>query len=106
MRSLSTPAQLDDVGAALRHDGWALMPRDMLLHWLPAQAADADTLHASWSDLPPDTHLRDGGHYRFRRHSCFVHAPSDPLGGGWFGGLAAAAARSRQTAGTTFIALS
>lgn len=72
MRSLSTPAQLDDVGAALRHDGWALMPRDMLLHWLPAQAADADTLHASWSDLPPDTHLRDGGHYRFRRHSCFV----------------------------------
>ena len=72
MRSLSTPAQLDDVGAALRHDGWALMPRDMLLHWLPAQAADADTLHASWSDLPPDTHLRDGGHYRFRRHSSFV----------------------------------
>ncbi len=33
----------------------------------------AAALHASWADLPPDTHLRDGGHYRYRRHSCFVH---------------------------------
>ncbi len=72
MRFLSPPTHLDDVGAALRQDGWALMPRDMLLSWLSAQATDADALHASWSDLPADTHLRDGGHYRFRRHSCFV----------------------------------
>ena len=27
---------------------------------------------AFWDDLPPDTHLRDGGHYRRRRHGCFV----------------------------------
>lgn len=72
MRSLSLPAHVGDVGAALRQDGWAQMPRDMLLNWLPATAEDAQALHASWSDLPPDTHLRDGGHYRFRRHSCFV----------------------------------
>jgi len=72
MRSLSLPVRLDDVGAALRDDGWALVPRDMLLSWLPADPADGDTLHTSWSDLPADTHLRDGGHYRFRRHSCFV----------------------------------
>jgi hypothetical protein len=26
----------------------------------------------SWSDLPPDAHLKDGGRYRRRRHSCFV----------------------------------
>jgi hypothetical protein len=25
-----------------------------------------------WNDLPPDGHLRDGGRYRRRRHSCFV----------------------------------
>jgi hypothetical protein len=29
-------------------------------------------LRGSWHDLPPDTYLRDGGHYRRRRHSCFV----------------------------------
>ncbi|MCH8178779.1 MAG: 2OG-Fe dioxygenase family protein [Proteobacteria bacterium] len=72
MRSLPPPARLDDVSTALRRDGWALMPRDMLLGCLPASPSDADTVHASWSDLPPDTHLRDGGRYRFRRHSCFV----------------------------------
>ena len=29
-------------------------------------------LRASWNELPPDDYLRDGGHYRRRRHSCFV----------------------------------
>lgn len=27
---------------------------------------------SSWSDLPPDAYLKDGGRYRRRRHSCFV----------------------------------
>ncbi len=27
---------------------------------------------AWWNGLPPDLHLRDGGRYRMRRHSCFV----------------------------------
>ena len=25
-----------------------------------------------WGHLPPDPHLKDGGRYRRRRHSCFV----------------------------------
>ncbi|MCU0968311.1 MAG: 2OG-Fe dioxygenase family protein [Rubrivivax sp.] len=25
-----------------------------------------------WNDLSPDTHLRDGGRYRRRRHGCFI----------------------------------
>jgi hypothetical protein len=29
-------------------------------------------LAAHWADLPPDEHLRDGGHYRFRRHASLV----------------------------------
>ena len=32
----------------------------------------AHDLHASWSKLPPDQHLRDGGHYRFRRHDSYT----------------------------------
>src|SRR5262245_21491049 len=35
---------------------------------LPALAA----LTASWNDLPRDEYLLDGGHYRARRHACFV----------------------------------
>jgi hypothetical protein len=36
--------------------------------WTPAWNALTD----SWDRLPPDAHLKDGGHYRKRRHSCFV----------------------------------
>ena len=28
---------------------------------------------ALWNDLPPDNYLKDGGHYRFRRHASFIH---------------------------------
>jgi hypothetical protein len=29
-------------------------------------------LTSSWDALPPDLYLKDGGRYRYRRHSCFV----------------------------------
>lgn len=73
MRSITAPANLGEVSGALASEGWALLPADLLHPWLHSDAEQAETLHASWNDLPPDTHLRDGGHYRFRRHSCFVH---------------------------------
>jgi len=31
-----------------------------------------ESLKADWDDLPPDNFLKDGGHYRRRRHSCFI----------------------------------
>lgn len=31
-----------------------------------------DSLASSWTRLPADAYLKDGGRYRFRRHSCFV----------------------------------
>lgn len=31
-----------------------------------------DVLHDSWNHLSADTHLKDGGTYRQRRHSCFI----------------------------------
>ena len=34
--------------------------------------AELDALRATWDDLPPDAHLRDGGRYRKRRHASFV----------------------------------
>ena len=43
-----------------------------------ARFDDADTarLAPTWNRLPPDGWLRDGGRYRRRRHSCFVHVPA------------------------------
>ena len=60
-----------DPAALLRESGFALLQ--------PAQFAELadrrglDALRASWNSLPRDAWLRDGGRYRFRRHSCFVH---------------------------------
>src|ERR1700690_3209722 len=34
--------------------------------------AEVDAWRPSWNDLPADAYMRDGGHYRRRRHSCFV----------------------------------
>lgn len=42
----------------------ALLPADWAQHWVG--------LTDSWARLPPDDHLKDGGNYRRRRHSCFI----------------------------------
>lgn len=49
-----------------------MLTADTLLPWIGADAATAELLHASWNQLPPDPHLRDGGHYRYRRHDSYV----------------------------------
>ncbi|MBV8502822.1 MAG: 2OG-Fe dioxygenase family protein [Paucibacter sp.] len=41
-------------------------------------AVELGSLPSYWNDLPADTYLKDGGRYRFRRHSCFV-ADGDEL---------------------------
>jgi hypothetical protein len=66
-------------------------PRSALLHELrsagyavlePAAARAAleldarlDDLRGSWERLPRDPYLRDGGHYRARRHGSFIYTP-------------------------------
>ena len=49
-----------------------LIDAPTLLNWLHTDTVTAEGVHASWNDLPPDPHLRDGGHYRHRRHACYV----------------------------------
>lgn len=67
-----SPTLPADLPAQLHAQGWALLRPADLLPWLNVAPAELDPLRATWHHLPPDTHLRDGGHYRFRRHSCFV----------------------------------
>ncbi len=57
---------------ALRERGLVVLDAVALCQLLPATNAELDALRPSWNDLPPDTYLRDGGHYRRRRHSCFI----------------------------------
>ena len=61
---------------ALRQDGLSLLlPADFATSLQlpePQWAQGWAQLTDSWNRLPPDAHLKDGGHYRKRRHACFI----------------------------------
>ena len=59
--------------ASLKRNGCVLFAPQQLLNTLGPAVAGLEPLSESWSRLPADTHLRDGGRYRFRRHSCYVY---------------------------------
>ena len=63
-------------GQGLSQDGLSLLTPGELLGTLqlptPAWTQDWAALARTWNNLPPDAHLKDGGHYRKRRHACYV----------------------------------
>ncbi len=71
-------APLHTLQDTLDQRGFALLSAPDVQRWLGANSSAEDgraALHAlqsSWDDLPADEYLKDGGHYRRRRHSCFV----------------------------------
>ncbi len=70
---LNIPTAPKPAVQALSQDGLRLLsPADLLAVLPPGWAPGWTALAPSWDNLPPDTHLKDGGHYRKRRHSCFI----------------------------------
>lgn len=74
------PAELSKVAAArLRAEGWCLVDAADLRRVLMgtavsggSSAASLAALAADWDELPPDRYLKDGGHYRYRRHASAI----------------------------------
>ena len=62
----------DRLAPALRDAGHAVLGPNGFASLASSPLSEFDALRATWNDLPPDEYLRDGGHYRRRRHSCFV----------------------------------
>ena len=62
----------DDPAQALKDSGCALLAPAQVERDLHTSVAALQELNAFWSRLPRDIYLRDGGRYRFRRHSCFI----------------------------------
>lgn len=56
---------------SLKTQGFALISAADVRQWLSATPDELQALHSGWNDLPADGYLKDGGHYRRRRHSCF-----------------------------------
>jgi hypothetical protein len=55
----------------LREHGHVVLDRAGVGGWLGVPLSELDAIRTSWSRLPPDAYLRDGGRYRRRRHACF-----------------------------------
>lgn len=66
------PTTFEGLPSAMQAQGWALVTPQELCRRIGTGQADLSTLSQAWNDLPSDQHLRDGGHYRSRRHSCYV----------------------------------
>jgi hypothetical protein len=64
--------QASRLPAMLRERGYAVVSPAGVRELTGCTADELDALRPSWDTLPPDQYLRDGGHYRRRRHSCFV----------------------------------
>ena len=58
----------------LRSSGYAHLAPAAAGAALGLDVAALDGLRGSWEHLPRDPYLRDGGHYRARRHGSFIHS--------------------------------
>jgi hypothetical protein len=63
---------LRDLDARLAAAGFAVVDAASLARLAGTEPAALQRWEPLWNALPPDTHLRDGGRYRRRRHGCFV----------------------------------
>lgn len=69
MPALTHPS---NVVGRLTDGGYAFLSAAEAATILHVDIAQLDALRGTWSHLPRDAYLRDGGAYRSRRHSCFI----------------------------------
>jgi hypothetical protein len=62
----------DRFDAQLAAQGHAVVSAATVARSFAVDATQWPALARFWDDLPADDYLKDGGRYRFRRHSCFV----------------------------------
>lgn len=63
------PSHLAD---AVKTQGFGVLSPSGTATFLGFPLSTLDAIHADWDDLPPDNFLKDGGHYRRRRHASFI----------------------------------
>src|SRR5689334_2238013 len=73
MRDFAPPFLTSDtLSECLRKRGFVVLRREWTERASGLDGAALDIVARTWNDLPPDPYLKDGGHYRGRRHSSFV----------------------------------
>jgi hypothetical protein len=62
----------NELSQALHSQGYGVLRAHDVAQWAHCTLEDLQALSHDWDDMPPDHYLKDGGHYRRRRHSSFV----------------------------------
>jgi hypothetical protein len=68
---LAPSIEVEQLDHALAQQGYAVMLPSQVARWAACDLAALQALIPAWDDMPLDNYLKDGGHYRRRRHSCF-----------------------------------
>ena len=72
LSSLSPPlTPINELTHSLRDDGFAIVSAQDVARIAHVDLNQLLNLNQFWGDLPRDPYLKDGGRYRFRRHSSF-----------------------------------
>jgi hypothetical protein len=74
---------VNDIATTVRTAGYAVIDQSSVASCLRVDLPSLSSLIGSWARLPRDQHLKDGGAYRYRRHSCFLQDATqvdDPVG--------------------------
>ena len=72
MRNEQLVVDNEQLVARLAGAGYAFLSAAEAATLLSIDLASLNALRDTWTRLPHDAYLRDGGRYRSRRHSCFV----------------------------------
>ncbi|MEJ8836633.1 2OG-Fe dioxygenase family protein [Ramlibacter sp. AN1133] len=62
----------EQLATQMRQQGYAVLSPQGVAQLAGCTPSELEALRASWNALAPDAYLKDGGHYRHRRHASFV----------------------------------
>lgn len=65
-------SQVSDINSLMENKGFCILDALSVIQWTDCQKKELNDLSYAWTDLPLDKYLKDGGHYRRRRHSSFI----------------------------------
>ena len=65
-------SDLRDIKPSVNKRGFCILDAASVIQWTDCSKEELNDLSKDWNDLPIDKYLKDGGHYRSRRHSSFV----------------------------------
>ena len=74
---LEEPSDASQLATSLARGGYGLMTPAASAGLTGLDTVSWRELRKYWDNLPRDAHLKDGGHYRARRHASLVHEIAD-----------------------------